>query len=359
MNTTTSTSTSTTTTIAPTTTALTLEDLYADVEGGVLRANTLRCDGAIGGGTAFLVGPRHVVTAAHVVADAEIVGVERGSDVVGAIVIGIDPALDVALLELDRRVGQHAFELSDEVPRTGSNVAAIGFPLGEDKTLTRGVVSGVDRTIQYEDGQTVTQLIQTDVSLNFGSSGGPLLNEFGEVVGIAAGGLPGADGINYAATAALARPVIDSWIERGEPVAVVCPTTSVEPDVTVVADPATELALASLDAYFTAINEGRYEDARLRIVPWKRLSSDVWAEGMSSTTNVNITVHTVETVGENVEAWVSFTSLQDGDKGTRPGETCTDWSMDYTLVPADDGLMWIESSVGHAGGPLSAACSGA
>merc|ERR1719323_2754689 len=68
--------------------------------------------------------------------------------------------------------------------RVGQEVYAIGNPFGLDHTLTKGIVSGVGRTIQSIGGRPIQGVIQTDASINPGNSGGPLLNSQGQVIGM-------------------------------------------------------------------------------------------------------------------------------------------------------------------------------
>jgi S1-C subfamily serine protease len=68
--------------------------------------------------------------------------------------------------------------------QVGDSVFAIGDPFGYARTLTTGVVSALQRQIQAPNGMTISDVLQTDVPLNPGSSGGPLLNEQGQVIGI-------------------------------------------------------------------------------------------------------------------------------------------------------------------------------
>ena len=101
--------------------------------------------------------------------------------------------------------------------------------------------------------------------------------------------------------------------------------------------------------------DGDYPGAQGRQAPRRRLPATTFADGMSTTYVYEIQLEGVARAGTGALAWVTFTSLQAGDKGPRPGETCTRWSIDYTLVAADDGLLWIDAALGHAG-PISRPC---
>jgi S1-C subfamily serine protease len=103
---------------------------------------------------------------------------------------------------------------SDAV-RIGEEVVAIGNPLGLEQTLTRGVVSGVNRILPESPMSMMLPLIQTDAPINPGNSGGPLLNRCGEVIGINASILAEAQNIGFAVPINIAKQVIPEMVERG------------------------------------------------------------------------------------------------------------------------------------------------
>jgi S1-C subfamily serine protease len=140
-------------------------------------------------GTGFVVdGDGHVLTAAHVVDNASSITLTFHDGATRkATLLGKDDATDVAVLKVDPSgLKLHPLTLgSSAAMQVGDAVAAIGDPFGYDRSLSTGVVSGLDRTIQAPNGFTVAHAIQTDAALNPGNSGGPLLNARGEVIGIA------------------------------------------------------------------------------------------------------------------------------------------------------------------------------
>jgi S1-C subfamily serine protease len=124
-----------------------------------------------------------LLTSAHVVDGAASVTVtfQTGEKVSGR-VLGLDPLLDIALLRADARTPPRVARLGDSSTlKVGEDVAAIGTPVGFDLTLTRGIVSGLDRILP---GMPDQRMIQTDAAINPGNSGGPLVNRCGAVVGI-------------------------------------------------------------------------------------------------------------------------------------------------------------------------------
>ncbi|HTI33155.1 MAG TPA: trypsin-like peptidase domain-containing protein [Miltoncostaea sp.] len=139
-------------------------------------------------GSGFLVdGAGHVVTNAHVVGDRTSVDVDLGGRRVHAVVRGVEPSVDVAVLTLEGSQGDVAplrFGDSDGV-RIGDPVVAIGSPFGLNGSLSSGIVSGLRRQIDSPNGFAIQGVIQTDAALNPGNSGGPLLDMDGRVIGMA------------------------------------------------------------------------------------------------------------------------------------------------------------------------------
>jgi S1-C subfamily serine protease len=136
-----------------------------------------------GQGSGFLIDSQgHILTNNHVVDGANTVKVVVGANSVDAKVLGTDPIHDLALLSVDASTvsGITPLEFADSnAVKRGQMAVAIGNPYGLDDTVTVGVVSGLDRTIE-----NLTGMIQTDASLNPGNSGGPLLDVNGKVIGI-------------------------------------------------------------------------------------------------------------------------------------------------------------------------------
>ncbi len=149
-----------------------------------------------GQGTGFVISrDGEVATNAHVVTMGEGSGVRRARSVfvqfrdgnqVSAKIVGQDPNSDVALLKIgpsDLRLRPLPLGSSSKLT-VGIPVAAIGSPFGQTESLTVGVISGLDRTIKSLTNFQITGAIQTDVAINRGSSGGPLLDARGDVIGI-------------------------------------------------------------------------------------------------------------------------------------------------------------------------------
>jgi S1-C subfamily serine protease len=129
----------------------------------------------------------HVVTNLHVVAGASEANVRLadGRDY-AAKLVGASPSHDIAVLRIEVPTNQPLpvpVGTSHDL-RVGQKVFAIGNPFGLDWTLTTGIVSALDRSLNGEDGGVIEHLIQTDAAINPGNSGGPLLDSAGRLIGI-------------------------------------------------------------------------------------------------------------------------------------------------------------------------------
>lgn len=199
---------------------LNLPDLMDRVSTGVLRLSVTTCTGT-STGTGFLIAPDLVATVEHVVDGASRIMLAQGARDLGVgTVIGRDPKLDLALIQMDTPVKGFVFDLRNRNPRLGEEVAAIGFPLGLPLTVTRGIVSGLDRNVSIA-GTLRKGLWQTDAAMNPGNSGGPVLDRNGEVIGLVDAGIQDANGIAYAQTARVAQSVFTQWRQGPQPEALV------------------------------------------------------------------------------------------------------------------------------------------
>jgi putative serine protease PepD len=162
----------------------------------------------------------HVVTNYHVVQGADTVSVTfpDGREV-EADVVGTDPSTDLAVLDLKEDVNVEPLALADsDQLQVGDVVVAIGSPFGLDGTVTSGIVSALDRTIDSPDNFGIANAIQTDAAINSGNSGGPLLDTSGRVVGVNSqieSGSGGNDGIGYAIPSNTVRDIAQQLIESG------------------------------------------------------------------------------------------------------------------------------------------------
>lgn len=146
----------------------------------------------------------YILTNSHVISDGmaqdvKVVFKDKNKEPMPAKVLWFDKDMDLAVLKIDAH-GLTPISLGDSSKITvGDKAIAIGNPLGLDlqSTLTSGYISGLDRTIKVQNGQ-MDGLIQTDAAINSGNSGGALLNNRGELIGINTAKAGGAEGLGFA-----------------------------------------------------------------------------------------------------------------------------------------------------------------
>jgi S1-C subfamily serine protease len=219
--------------------APTIREIYARTRRGVVQVNATRVlrgldtdpffglpygeRPRLGVGSGFVIDKAgHVVTSLHVVEGAETITVSFSNrDRVKARLVGADPATDLAVLQLDtpsRALTPLILGDSDRLA-VGDPVVAIGNPFGLDRTVTAGIVSALARPLTAPNGAELEDVIQTDAALNEGSSGGPLIDSSGTVVGVAtavAGDEEGArPGIGFAVPVNTVRTVVAQLLDDG------------------------------------------------------------------------------------------------------------------------------------------------
>ena len=163
-----------------------------------------------------------ILTNAHVVDGASEVNVlfADSIDPLPAVVLARDPGNDLALLKVDKSGLRPAVFADPSTIDVGDEVVAVGFALALDggPTVTRGIVSALNRTIANEDG-ALDGLIQTDAAISSGNSGGPLLNSRGEIIGINTAVFTSsmgtaANNVGFAISVGEALPVIEALREQ-------------------------------------------------------------------------------------------------------------------------------------------------
>ena len=203
--------------------ALSLQDIYSTVIDSVVSISSMTSSGT-SSGTGIIMSPDgYVITNHHVITGALVISVlTNDNQEYEAALVGSDEMSDLAVLKIDAR-GLQAAEFGDSSKlRVGDSVVAIGDPLGVQLrgTMTNGIISAINRDLTVGD-RTMT-LIQTNAALNNGNSGGPLINCYGQVIGINTVKMSSyytatasVEGLGFAIPISVAKPIIDELIENG------------------------------------------------------------------------------------------------------------------------------------------------
>ena len=203
--------------------ALCLQDIYSRVIDSVVSISSMTSSGTSSGTGIIMSSDGYVITNHHVISGALVISVLTNDNrEFEAALVGSDEMSDLAVLKIDAR-GLQAAEFGDSSKlRVGDSVVAIGDPLGVQLrgTMTNGIISAINRDLTVGD-RTMT-LIQTNAALNNGNSGGPLINCYGQVIGINTVKMSSyytasatVEGLGFAIPISVAKPIIDELIENG------------------------------------------------------------------------------------------------------------------------------------------------
>lgn len=201
--------------------ALTLQEIYQRMIPSVVSILTTTKSGSASGTGIVMTTDGYIITNNHVVENgSSITVVLQNNDEYGASLVGADSVSDLAVLKIDAR-NLTAAEFGDSTQvQVGDEVVAIGDPLGIELrgTMTNGIISAINRDLTV-NGRTMT-LLQTNAQLNNGNSGGPLVNQYGQVIGINTMKMgsyysSSVEGLGFAIPIATAKPIIDELIEQG------------------------------------------------------------------------------------------------------------------------------------------------
>jgi putative serine protease PepD len=194
-------------------TAPTATQIYRQDAPGVVSIKVVTAEGEDEGTGIVLNDKGLILTNDHVVKGATSITIDASGSsntTRGATLVGEEANQDLALIRVDPSgLGLKPLTLaSSSSVRVGDTVYAIGTPYGLEETFTKGIVSALSREISAPDGAKIVGAIQTDAALNPGNSGGPLLNEEGEVIGVNSqiasdaasvdGSQPGSTGVGFA-----------------------------------------------------------------------------------------------------------------------------------------------------------------
>ena len=201
---------------------LSLQEIYEQNIPSVVSITASTLGTTATGTGVVLSGKGYLVTNYHVIEDAQRLTVRLTDErELEAAVVGTDPVTDLAVLYI-RAENLTAAQFGDsDALRVGDTVVAIGDPLGVELrgTMTNGIVSAINRDLTVEDRKMT--LIQTNAALNNGNSGGPLINCYGQVIGINTMKMSSyysdasVEGLGFAIPVSVAKPIIDELIENG------------------------------------------------------------------------------------------------------------------------------------------------
>ena len=202
--------------------AMALQDIYSKNLPSVVSITT-HTDQGTGTGTGVIVTQEgYIVTNSHVLRNAIEVQVKLyDGQVYQAMPVGDDPMTDLAVMKIDAQgLTPAEFGDSDNL-RVGDMVVAIGDPLGQQfsGTMTDGIISGIDRDVVVNG--RVMNLLQTNAAMNSGNSGGPLINCYGQVIGINTVKIgtfsdeAGVEGLGFAIPSTTVMDIVNQLMEQG------------------------------------------------------------------------------------------------------------------------------------------------
>jgi S1-C subfamily serine protease len=184
----------------------------------VVHISLKNASGRGGSGSGFIVSADGLIfTNSHVVHGAKSVEVSLANGQrAAARMIGEDPDSDIAIIRTDGDLDASPLQLHDSKSiRPGQLAIAIGNPLGFEQTVTAGVISATGRSLRAKSGRLIDDVIQTDAALNPGSSGGPLVNSQGRVIGVNTAVIMGAQGICFSVASNTALYVMTQILLHG------------------------------------------------------------------------------------------------------------------------------------------------
>jgi len=197
---------------------LSFQDIYKKCVPSIVSVYSEMQGGSSLGTGIIISGSGYLVTNQHVINDSMAITVtlENGSQYFAA-VVGEDEQSDLAVLKIDA-TGLTPAEFGDsQLVQIGDTVVAIGNPVNQSLTMTNGIISAINRNISY-NGYTMT-LLQTNAAINEGNSGGPLINMYGQIIGITNMKMVSyystIEGIGFAIPTNTAKAIVDEILKNG------------------------------------------------------------------------------------------------------------------------------------------------
>ncbi len=196
---------------------LSYREIYEKCSPSVVTVGVDTYSGSYIGTGIIMQADGYIITNANLIEGAYSVTVTTGSGAYPASLVGSDAMSDLAVLKIDVS-GLVPAEFGDsELMRVGDEVAAIGNPLGLGLTMTNGIISGINLSVPTGGGSV--EMLQTNTVINEGSYGGPLINVYGQVIGITnitpVNSRLYTDGMTYAIPSSYAKTIVDELIEHG------------------------------------------------------------------------------------------------------------------------------------------------
>lgn len=286
-------------------------DVVTAIRPSVVRIENATCDGSNFVGSGFASGD-WIVTNRHVVEDhAKLVVRLSDERRVLPTQVLVSPSDDLALLKIP--VALPSLSWTSSAPRVAEEVAALGYPEAIGFSFAKGSVSALNVSLEYP-GAPLRGLLQTDTAVNFGNSGGPLINRRGEVVGVVVLTLSNTEGLAFAIEATRAQGFVTGQLGRPLSACVPRPTTpgpvSSVPPVTTVTE-----GERIVRAFYAALEAGDFATA------WeiggknfeKNTTYRRFADGFAKTEKTELLV--LDAVGDIVT--VQVTARERTDSGTR------------------------------------------
>ena len=338
--------------------------VFAEAQDAVVRLSVTTCDDGASMGSGFLA-DGVVVTAAHVVSNAQIVSLQTDDGTVSeASVVGVDPEHDVAVLRADGLEGNAELTFAEDVPDRGSVLAALGYPLRTyDLRISTGIVAGLPEAVAYDD-QLVERAFISTADTNPGNSGGPVLDSTGEVIGLVSGGLDAVvsgdettvvQGVHYVIPVQDIRDAVDRFASS-PPMSTSCSdlTEGLDPPPASVLDVELSLTVSSDDpladpvgqvlfTHGSAINNGDHPAAFELFTAREREELgglEGWRDGVISSRWIDIDVVDVESLEDprsSLRADVVLRTV-DLDSEGYVGR-CTLWRLTYEMKESGSGLL--------------------